>query len=261
MGHARDVRVRCRPRTIAGTRVRPPHARVGSQEAPPRAGARSRRRPPDGAGAAAGARPPQGLRVRGRGRLGRGSVRVGLAVASRRRRLGDQEGDHDPRRAGRGRAAARVAEGLRRRAAAGDRYQPVARRPASCTCPAGAPGTSSSTTCPTHSTRSRPGACALGGIASRAAHPAGGQPLTGGPQMVEVSRDGKRIYSPTGSTPAGTSSSTPRASRDGWPSWMCPTAAVSRWTPTSSTEGLDGRIPHQIRLEGGDSSSDSFCFS
>ena len=27
------------------------------------------------------------------------------------------------------------------------------------------------------------------------------------------------------------------------------------------TEGLDGRIPHQIRLEGGDSSSDSFCFS
>ena len=34
----------------------------------------------------------------------------------------------------------------------------------------------------------------LGGIASRAAHPAGGQPLTGGPQMVEVTRDGKRIY-------------------------------------------------------------------
>ena len=35
----------------------------------------------------------------------------------------------------------------------------------------------------------------LGGIAaSGLAHPAGGQPLTGGPQMVEVSRDGKRIY-------------------------------------------------------------------
>src|SRR4029077_2265094 len=34
----------------------------------------------------------------------------------------------------------------------------------------------------------------LGGIASRAAHPAGGRRLTGGPTMVEVSRDGKRIY-------------------------------------------------------------------
>ena len=34
----------------------------------------------------------------------------------------------------------------------------------------------------------------LGGIVSRAAHPASKGPLNGGPQMVEVSRDGKRIY-------------------------------------------------------------------
>ena len=35
----------------------------------------------------------------------------------------------------------------------------------------------------------------LGGIVSRAAHPSRpGQPLNGGPQMVEVSRDGRRIY-------------------------------------------------------------------
>ena len=34
----------------------------------------------------------------------------------------------------------------------------------------------------------------LGGIVSRAPHPKGNGPLNGGPQMVEVSRDGKRIY-------------------------------------------------------------------
>jgi 56kDa selenium binding protein (SBP56). len=35
----------------------------------------------------------------------------------------------------------------------------------------------------------------IGGIANRAAHPKKpDQPLAGGPQMVEVSRDGKRIY-------------------------------------------------------------------
>ena len=33
----------------------------------------------------------------------------------------------------------------------------------------------------------------LGGIVERAAHPASG-PLNGGPQMVEVSRDGRRVY-------------------------------------------------------------------
>src|SRR4051795_11471308 len=37
------------------------------------------------------------------------------------------------------------------------------------------------------------GSVRLGGIVERAAHPAAG-PLKGGPQMVEVSRDGKRVY-------------------------------------------------------------------
>ena len=39
------------------------------------------------------------------------------------------------------------------------------------------------------------GSVRLGGITGRVAHPAApGEPLAGGPQMVEVSRDGKRIY-------------------------------------------------------------------
>ena len=35
----------------------------------------------------------------------------------------------------------------------------------------------------------------IGGIVARAAHPASpGKPLNGGPQMVEISRDGRRVY-------------------------------------------------------------------
>ena len=39
------------------------------------------------------------------------------------------------------------------------------------------------------------GSVRIGGIVGRKAHPARpGQPLSGGPQMVEVSRDSKRVY-------------------------------------------------------------------
>src|SRR6185312_17571807 len=39
------------------------------------------------------------------------------------------------------------------------------------------------------------GSVRLGGIVSRASHPNyPGEPLNGGPQMVEVSRDGRRVY-------------------------------------------------------------------
>ena len=31
--------------------------------------------------------------------------------------------------------------------------------------------------------------------------------------------------------------------------------------PEFLTTNFDGRLPHQIRLEGGDASSDSYCFS
>ena len=38
------------------------------------------------------------------------------------------------------------------------------------------------------------GSVHLGGIVRKTAHPKTGQPLNGGPQMVEVSRDGRRVY-------------------------------------------------------------------
>jgi selenium-binding protein 1 len=97
----------------------------------------------------------------------------------------------------------------------------------------------------------------LGEILHRAAYPSGKQ-LIGGPQMVEDSRDGKRVY--------------------------VMNSLYSSWDPIFYPEGLrgwlvtlnsdDGNLSvvkeffvdfgnakaHQVRLEGGDSSSDSFCY-
>jgi methanethiol oxidase len=98
----------------------------------------------------------------------------------------------------------------------------------------------------------------LGGIVSRAAHPKGGE-LNGGPQMIEVSRDGKRIYFSNSLCGA-------------WNAQFYP-EGISGWVVKVDTLP-DGRLqldpdffipfggerPHQIRLQDGDCSSDSFCF-
>jgi selenium-binding protein 1 len=100
----------------------------------------------------------------------------------------------------------------------------------------------------------------LGGIVSRAAHPASKGPLNGGPQMVEVSRDGKRIYF----TNSLYGAVDPQFYPDGVKGWMVKLDA----RPGGGLE-LDkkffvewpaGHRPHQVRLEGGDASSDSYCF-
>jgi selenium-binding protein 1 len=59
----------------------------------------------------------------------RGPVGVGVAVAPRRRPVGGAQGDHHPRRAGRRRRPAAGAAAVRRGAAAGLRHRPVGRRP------------------------------------------------------------------------------------------------------------------------------------
>jgi selenium-binding protein 1 len=100
----------------------------------------------------------------------------------------------------------------------------------------------------------------LGGIVSRAAHPASKGPLNGGPQMVEVSRDGKRIYF----TNSLYGAIDPQFYPDGVKGWMVKIDAK----PGGGLE-LDkkffidwpaGHRPHQVRLEGGDASSDSYCY-
>jgi selenium-binding protein 1 len=104
------------------------------------------------------------------------------------------------------------------------------------------------------------GSVRIGGIANRAAHPKKpDQPLAGGPQMVEVSRDGKRIYFTNSLYAAWDEQFYP----DGVGSWMVkldanPNGGIA-FDENFFLESNDYRV-HQVRLEGGDSSSDSFCF-
>ncbi|MES1246452.1 MAG: selenium-binding protein SBP56-related protein [Actinomycetota bacterium] len=100
----------------------------------------------------------------------------------------------------------------------------------------------------------------LGGIAARAAHPAAG-PLKGGPQMVEVSRDGRRVYVSNSLYSTWDTQFYP-AGLDGWIAKLDVGAGGGlALDPDFLTTNFDGRLPHQIRLEGGDASSDSYCFS
>jgi selenium-binding protein 1 len=102
----------------------------------------------------------------------------------------------------------------------------------------------------------------LGGIVNRTAHPGNpDQPVNGGPQMVEVSRDGRRIYFTN-------SLYTP------WDKQIYPDG-IRGWIAKAETPANGGAMkldanffiatgtlrPHQLRLEGGDASSDSYCYA
>jgi len=103
------------------------------------------------------------------------------------------------------------------------------------------------------------GSVRLGGIVRKAAHPASG-PLNGGPQMVEVSRDGRRVYFSNSLYASWDEQFYPEGIR-GWiaKAEADPGGGLSL-DPGFFTEVGDGLRPHQIRLEGGDSSSDSYCY-
>jgi methanethiol oxidase len=101
----------------------------------------------------------------------------------------------------------------------------------------------------------------LGGIVSRAAHPGRpGEPLNGGPQMVEISRDGTRLYFTNALYTPWDEQFYPEGVR----SWM-----VKVDVKPGGGMALDPRFfleteamrAHQIRLEGGDASSDSYCYA
>jgi methanethiol oxidase len=107
----------------------------------------------------------------------------------------------------------------------------------------------------------RAGSIRLGGIVNRTPHPANpARPLNGGPQMVEVSRDGKRIYLTNSLYSPWDAQFYP----DGIQGWMAKLDAApdGRLTvdPGFLVETGPGMRPHQVRLQGGDASSDSFCF-
>jgi selenium-binding protein 1 len=100
----------------------------------------------------------------------------------------------------------------------------------------------------------------LGGIVSRAAHPAApDQPLNGGPQMVEISRDGKRVYFTNGLYSPWDEQFYPDGVR-GWAAKL--DVGVNGMTIDKKFFLQTGDMrTHQIRLEGGDASSDSYCYA
>jgi selenium-binding protein 1 len=104
------------------------------------------------------------------------------------------------------------------------------------------------------------GSLHIGGIARRTPHPS--KPtaaLNGGPQMVEVSRDGRRVYFTNSLYSTWDAQFYPEGIRG----WMVKADAGSdgglRLDPKFFVE-VDGMRPHQVRLEGGDASSDSYCY-
>ena len=108
------------------------------------------------------------------------------------------------------------------------------------------------------------GSVRLGGIVGRTPHPAAPeQALGGAPQMVEISRDGGRVYFTNSLYATWDDIFYP----DGVGAWM------ARLDANTETGGMTidrrffphgddfrGLRAHQTRLQGGDASSDSYCF-
>jgi methanethiol oxidase len=103
------------------------------------------------------------------------------------------------------------------------------------------------------------GSVHLGGIVRRAAHPKS-DALNGGPQMVELSRDGRRVYFSNSLYAAWDEQFYPEGI-DGWitKADVNPDGTITVDPDFFIQFSADER-PHQIRLEGGDSSSDSYCY-
>jgi selenium-binding protein 1 len=102
----------------------------------------------------------------------------------------------------------------------------------------------------------------IGGIVRRAGHPAKPRRrLNGGPQMVELSRDGRRVYLTNGLY----SPWDPQFYPDGLEGWMVKLDARPEGGMAMDSkfflEMQQGLRSHQVRLQGGDASSDTFCFS
>jgi selenium-binding protein 1 len=102
------------------------------------------------------------------------------------------------------------------------------------------------------------GSVRLGGIVQKSPHPASG-PLNGGPQMVEMSRDGHRVYL-TNSLYASWDAQFYPEGIDGWMVKLDAPQDGSLVLDPDVFVQFDGQRPHQVRLQGGDASSDSYCF-
>ncbi|EOD45411.1 putative selenium-binding protein [Neofusicoccum parvum UCRNP2] len=107
------------------------------------------------------------------------------------------------------------------------------------------------------------GSVKLGGVVDPAPHPSRpDKPLGGGPQMVEVSRDGRRVYFTNSLYSSWDDQFYPK----GVGSWMVKVDVLpgggmkvdKEFFPNG--DEFEGLRVHQIRLQGGDASTDSYCY-
>jgi methanethiol oxidase len=97
------------------------------------------------------------------------------------------------------------------------------------------------------------GSVRLGGIVSK-------DELNGGPQMVEISRDGRRAYVTNFLYASWDAQFYPAGVR-GWLAKLdCNPEGGLALDPNFFVQFPEGERPHQLHLEGGDASSDSSCF-
>ncbi len=103
------------------------------------------------------------------------------------------------------------------------------------------------------------GSVRIGGIVRRRPHPSG-KPFAGGPQIIEISRDGKRVYVTNSLYSTWETQFYP----DGVPGAkvMAHVGANGgiEFASDFHVEFPAGYAAYQIRLEGCDCSTDSFCY-
>jgi selenium-binding protein 1 len=105
------------------------------------------------------------------------------------------------------------------------------------------------------------GSVRLGGIVRRESHPSRpDRPLNGAPQMVEVSRDGRRVYVTNSLYRTWDEQFYPDGIR-GWLAKLNVGATGGLELDRRFLMEFDDMRPHQVHLEGGDASSDSYCFA
>ena len=102
------------------------------------------------------------------------------------------------------------------------------------------------------------GSVRLGGIVKHSPHKKAGE-LNGGPQMVEVSRDGRRVYLTNSLYASWDAQFYPEGIR-GWMTKIDVKPEGGIAVDPNFFVGFKGERPHQVRLEGGDASSDSYCY-
>ncbi len=105
------------------------------------------------------------------------------------------------------------------------------------------------------------GSIHIGGITRRTPHPSlPAAPLNGGPQMVEISRDGRRVYFTNSLYTSWDEQFYPEGIR-GWITKVDAKPGGGCALDPGFFLDFDTLRPHQVHLAGGDASSDSYCFS